>query len=204
MQSTRIYGVGRNSDRYISFEAEPDILLNDYDAYVKYVKAIEETMRADDRYHDYISHLHESGLNYCAILGNVTTGGKKVSLEIHHGPIFLASDYADIVLKYHLRKNDMDSITTFDIVDELLTCHEKNWVMLVALSKSAHTASHGTILLDIKASVGRLDKFIDKYHEGMEAEHWEMIEKYLREYEKISSTTDQGLFDTYKKLKSFK
>ena len=74
MQSTRNYGVGRNSDRYISFEAEPDILLNDYDAYVKYVKAIVETMRADDRYHDYISHLHESGLNYCAILGNVTSG----------------------------------------------------------------------------------------------------------------------------------
>lgn len=204
MQFTRIYGTGRNRDRYISFEAEPNVLLHDYDYYAKYVKDIVDTMRKDDRYHDYISYLHSSGLNYCAILGDVTKGGDKISLEIHHGPIFLASDYADIVLKYHLKKKDIDDITTFDIVDELLTCHEKNWIMLVALSKSAHTAAHGTILLDIKASVGRLDKFIDKYHTGMEREHWEMIEKYIREYEKISSTTDQGLFDTYEKLKSFK
>lgn len=204
MNSTRIYGTGRYSDQYISFEAEPDVLLNDYDEYMKYVKSIVDITRKDDRYHDYISNLHASGLNYCAILGDVKKGGDKVSLEIHHGPIFLVSDYADIILKYHLKKKDMGSITTFDIADELLTCHEKNWIMLVALSKTAHTAAHDTILLDIKASIGRLDKFIDKYHKGMEPEHWEMITKYVREYEKIKETTDQGLFDTYEKLLSFK
>ena len=205
MEYTRIYGTGKHSEEYISFEADPDILLHDYDQYEKYVKGIEAMVRGDDRYKHYIGKLRAAGFDRCAILGDVVKkGGDKVKLEMHHGPIFNLFDYADILLKYHLRKQDLDSITTFDIADELLTCHENDWIMLVGLNQTAHKGAHINIFIDIKSTVGRIDKFIEHYYLGMEEEHFDMIRRYIKEYNKVQGTIDKGLFETSEKLKNFK
>ena len=199
----RLYGKGRYEDKYIQFSADADVLLHDYDKYVKYVKACEHCVRKDDRYTDYVAKVRTAGYNQCAMLGNLTKKNKDIKLEMHHGPIFNLFDICDIVLRYHLLKDDIEDLTTYDIGDEVLEAHEKDWIQIVMLSKTAHKGAHSNILVDIKATVGRIDKFIDYYHEGMVQEHYEMIERYINEVKKAELGTDNGLFDTAEKLKSF-
>jgi hypothetical protein len=210
MKPTRIYGVGRFEDRYITFGADPDILLHDYDEYVKFVKGCELAVRKDDRYTHYIAKIHEAGFNHCAVTGHVNDDeNSKVKLEMHHGPIFNLFDICDIVLKAHLKRNDIVDLTTFDVADDVLTCHEKNMIQVAMINVVAHKAMHNkggkNIFLSIKATIGRIDKFIDRYSDGMEKEHWEMIERYIEACDNAEGETlDQGLFDTAEKLRSFK
>lgn len=204
MELTRIYGIGKHTDKYISFGADPEILLHDYDKYVKYVKGIEHAVRKDDRYTHYVGSVRSSGFDHCAVIGHATEGGDKVKLEMHHGVIFNLFDYCDIVLKASLKRQEIPEITTFDIADLVLTEHEKGNIGIVMLNETAHKAAHTNMFIDIRATTGRVDRFIERWSDGMEKDHWEMIERYLEEYEKARSTIDNGLFDTEEKLRSFK
>lgn len=203
-----VYGTGRYSDNHITFGADKKILLNNYDKYESYVKGCETTVRQDDRYKAYISKLKSAGLTKCAILGNIKEDSK-VKLEMHHGPIFNLFDICDIVLRAMLKRDEIELLTTYDIGDLVLTEHEKDNIMIVMLSKTAHKSGHNkngsrNIFVDIKATFGRIDRFIDRWADGMLDEHWYYIEHYLKECEKANGTVDNGLFDTAEKLKEFK
>ena len=204
MKPARVYGTGRYSDKYISFGADPKILLHDYDQYEKYVKACEHAVRKDDRYTHYVGKIRESGFDHCAILGDAVKGGDKVQLEMHHGPIFNLFDICDIVLKASLKRGEIPEITTFDIADLVLTEHEKDNIQICMLTKTAHKGGHKNVFVHIKGTVGRIDRFIDRWSDGMEDTHYQYIERYIRECEKAKGTIDGGLFDTADRLKSFK
>lgn len=199
-----VYGTGKHEDKYITFGADPDELLHDYDKYVKYVKGCEHTVRKDDRYTDYVAKVRASGFDHCAILGNVAKGNDNVHLEMHHGPIFNLFDICDIVLRASLKRGNIEELTTFDIGDLVLTEHERDNIQIVMLSKTAHKGGHFNIFIDIKATVGRIDRFIDRWSDGMVEEHYSYIERYVAECKKTNGTVDNGLFDTAEKLKVFK
>ena len=206
----RIYGTKRNSDEYISFEAEPDELKYDYDKYSKYVKKIEFAVREDDRYKDYIAKLKQGGLTKCAILGNLPVEDPKIKIEMHHGPIYSLFDYCDIVLKACIRRG-MQDITTMKIADYVLTEHENDHIMIVMLSNAVHMGgvhnrkAKKNVFIDIAATFGRIDKFLDAWGDGMEDEHYEYIQLYIKECRNAEGKTlDQGLFDVAEKLASFK
>lgn len=206
----RIYGLKTYSDEYVSFEAETDDLLHDYDRYEKYVKGCEAMVRDDDRYTAYIAKLKEGGLDKCAIMGNLPTdAGPKLKIEMHHGPIFNLFDICDIVLRASLKRGD--DVTTFSIADKVLTEHELDNIMIVMLSKPIHMGgthnkkSNRGIFVDIKATWGRLDRFIDRWHDGMVREHESYIKRYIKECRTAEGQSlDQGLFDVAEQLKSFK
>lgn len=204
----RLYGTGVYSKEYVSFEAEKDDLLGDYDRYQKYVKAIEKNVRNDDRYTDYIAKVKQGGLDHCAIMGNLPTDDPKLKIEMHHGPIFNLFDYCDIVLKACLRRGQTD-ITTFKIADIILTEHEADNIMIVMLSKTVHNSVHNRKLwngpfIDVKATWGKLERFIDHWSDGMEREHYRYIDIYLNECKNAKGQSlDQGLFDVADKLLSF-
>lgn len=206
----RVHGIGQYEDEYVSFEAERKELLDDYDRFEKYVKGCEEMVRDDDRYTAYIAKLKEGGLTHCAIMGNLPEDEPKLKVEMHHGPIFNLFDICSIVLKACLKRG-MSDITTFKIADIVLTEHEKDHIMIVMLSKPVHMGgahnrkSNRGIFVDIKATFGRLDKFIDEWHDGMDREHESMIKRYCQECRNAEGNSlDQGLFDTAEKLQSFK
>lgn len=206
----RIYGTGIHSDEYVSFEAEADDLLRDYDRYEKYVKGCEAMVRSDDRYTAYISKLKSGGMDKCAIMGSLPTDEPKLKIEMHHGPIFNLFDICDIVLRANLLRGNQ-AITTFDIADMVLTEHEKDNIMIVMLSKPVHMGgahnkrSNKGIFIDIKATFGRLDRFIDNWHDGMEREHRGYIRRYCEECRRAEyRSQDQGLFDVAEKMESFK
>ena len=206
----RIYGTKRNSDEYISFEAEIDDLRYDYDKYSKYVKRIEFAVREDDRYTAYIAKLKQGGLTKCAVLGNLPVEDPKIKIEMHHGPIYNLFDYCDIVLKACMRRG-MQDITTMKIADLVLTEHEKDHIMIVMLSKSVHMGgAHNkkakkNVFIDIAATFGRIDKFLEDWKDGMEEEHYEYIQMYIKECRNAAGKTlDQGLFDVADQLATFK
>ena len=206
----RIYGEGIHADEWVSFEAEPEDLLMDYDRYTKYVKGIEKNVRNDDRYTAYIAKVKQGGLDHCAVMGNLPTDDPKLKIEMHHGPIFNLFDICDIVLKASLNRGERD-ITTFTIADRVLTEHEQDHIMIVMLSKPVHMGgahnkkSSRGLFVDVRATWGELNRFIDRWSDGMEPEHWDYIRRYLDECKRSRGRTlDQGLFDVADQLKSFK
>ncbi|MCM1230269.1 MAG: hypothetical protein NC489_09050 [Ruminococcus flavefaciens] len=206
----RIYGKNRYAEEYISFEIEPEDLLNNYERYERYVKHIEAIVRGDDRYTSYIAKLKQGGLTKCAVMGNLPTDDPKIKVEMHHGPIFNLFDYCDIVLKASLQRGKKN-LTSFDIADLILTEHEKDNIMIVMLSKSVHMEgahnkkSNKGIFIGIEATFGRIDRFIDRWSDGMEKEHCQYIDRYIAECKKANGKTmDQGLFDVAEQLESFK
>lgn len=205
-----IRGLGEYKDEYITFEADPDELLEDYEKYAHYVKKCEEMVRDDDRYTAYIAKLKSGGLDKCAIMGNLPSDDPKLKIEMHHGPIFNLFDYCDIVLKALLVRGD-NQITTYKVADYVLSEHEADNVMIVMLCKPVHMGgvhnrkSNKGVFIDIKATWGRIDRFIDRWEDGMEREHYSYIERYIRECKNArGKSLDQGLFDVADKLKSFK
>lgn len=203
MENISIYATGRNEDKKISFYADPDELLKDYDKYEKFIKGCEHCVRKDDRYIDYIAKLKSKGLNRCAILGNIEEDSK-VKLEMHHGPIFNLFDICDIVTRAMLKRG-VTELTTYDVGDIVLTEHEKDNIMIVMLSKTPHRGGHFNVFINIKATFGRIDRFIDSYSDGMEDEHWQYVTRYMEQCKEADGKNyDAGLFDTNDRLKSFK
>lgn len=206
----RVYGTGDSADEYISFECEKEDILSDYDLYSHFIKKTEQVIRLDDRYTNYIAKLKKNGLDRCAIMGNMPDAGSKLKVEMHHGPIFNLFDLCDIVLKASLLRGETD-ITSFDISDRILREHEKDHIMIVMLSKPVHMGgahnkkSHKSIFIDISATFGKLDKFIDEWGDGMEEEHFTYIRKYCDACRAAQGhSLDQGLFDVAESLASYK
>ena len=205
----RIRGLGEYRGDYLTYGAEKRELLGDYDRYQKFVKGCESVVRNDDRYRDYIARLKEGGLDHCAIMGNLPGDDPQLKIDMHHGPIFNLFDICDIVLRARLLRGFSDR--TFTIADLVLAEHEANNIMIVMLSRQVHLGGvHNKkttrgVFLDIRATWGRLDRFIDRWHDGMVREHRQYIRRYCEECRRArGQTLDQGLFDAAEQLKSFK
>ena len=132
----------------------------------------------------------------------------KTKLEMHHGPVFTLFDVCEIVLK-HMFKIGIKDITTFKVADLVLTEHENDNIQIVMLSKGVHKGKHNylsrhDIFIQIKASVGRVDRFIHNYEGGMDRAHYEALSRYVDLCKKYPESIDNGLFDTSENLVSFK
>lgn len=188
----------------IEYPTNAKELLKDYDAYEKFIKGCEHCVRKDDRYTAFIGELRQNGFNRCAILGNIPTDDDKIKLEMHHGPIFNLFDICDIVTR-HLIRNGTDELTTYKVADLVLTEHENYNVQVVMLSKTPHKGNHkSNVFINIKSSIGRIDRFIDKYEDGMENSHRSYVRRYMQLCKKYENSIDNGLFDVADQLKSFK
>lgn len=202
MDNIQVRGTGRHSDEFLNYYASKEVTLNDYDEYEKFIKGCEHAVRKDDRYNAYLAKLKSNGLDFCAVLGNLKEDNK-VKLEMHHGPIFNLFDICDIVTRAMFARGEK-RITTFQVAKRVLEEHERDNIMIVMLSKSPHKGGHFNVFIHIKSTVGRIERFIDRYHDGMTNEHWGYITRYIEQCKKVEHTTDNGLFDTAKRLKVFK
>lgn len=198
------YFVTADDDSYIGLYVEPQVLLHDYDEYEKFIKGIELAVRKDDRYTEYVGKLHKAGLNRCAILGNLTVSDSSADIEMHHGPIFNLFDICDIVTRALFARKEPE-IDTFKVADIVLEEHRLDNIQVVMLSKTGHKSTHnGDSFIHIKATVGRIDRFIDRWHDGLQREHKQYISRYIKQCKNYDETIDNGLFDVAEKLSSFK
>lgn len=154
--------------------------------YVKFIKAVEKLIRTSDEYKAYISYIQgDLGMNHCAIMPNIDS--EKTSIEMHHGPILTLFDYCDIVTSALL--NRKIKVNTFMIADIVIKEHFENNVQVVMLSKTAHQLAHsGKLFIHPAQAWGDLNKFLEKYIDGVTQEQTEIINDYLTQAEQFNST----------------
>ena len=199
-----IYVYSSDKKERIGFFSVKSELLYDYDRYERFIKGCEHAVRKDDRYTAFIAELRGNGFNHCAVLGNIPTDDDKIKLEMHHGPIFTLFDICDIVTRAMFKRGE-ENITTYKIADIVLAEHENYNVQVVMLSKTPHVGNHkSNVFINIKSSIGRIDRFIDKYEDGLQRSHRQHIKRYLEQCKKYQGSLDNGLFDVAENLVSFK
>lgn len=197
----QIYLYSNDNIDFITFYTEPQTLKGDFDKLEKFIKAVEKLVRADVRYDRYIASLHQGDILHCAILGNIDKKAQdKITIEMHHGPIFTLFSIVEIVVRHNIR-NDI-KMTTFSVADEVLRCHEQNMVQVVGLAKTPHKSWHmRKIFVHMKAAFGRIDKFVEQYNDGLADYHRQEILQFLKLCKEQEVSNDNGFFDVGKRLK---
>lgn len=150
------------------------------DSYVNFIKGVERIVRQSDEYKKYIYYLKNVvGLDHCQVLPDITPDEKgKITIEMHHGPIFTLYDYAEIILEYYLIRGY--KISTFRIADTLIEEHKKNHIQVVMLLSTVHEEVHNrNIFINYQQAWGDLNAFLKKYGCAMSTPLKEKMNRYI-------------------------
>ena len=172
----------------------------DSKAYLAFIRGVEKLVRTSDEYDAYKDYLmNEIGLNFCAVLSNVTA--EKASIEMHHGPILTLFDYCEIVFNaLHLRG---EKITSFYLADIILRLHFDNKIQIVMLSNTVHSLAHGSIFIHPSQAWGDLNGFFEEWGDGLTDEQITTINEYIKLSKKYETTDNDILkFSGIKKWRS--
>ena len=175
-----------------------------YENYCTFVKACENNVRRSKFYKTYIKYLTDIvGMKCCQVLPNVEVEEgpkKKVTIEMHHGPILTLFDTCSIVLN-HLRKQGDPFITTFKVADIVLEEHRLNHVRVVLLSKTVHQAVHNDdIFLNYKMGFGDTQAFLEKYNDGIDKILRHKINEYIK-WSMENDSTDNNVLELSESMK---
>ncbi len=97
---------------------------------------------------------------------------------MHHGPILTLFDCVAIVLEYLLYKKE--KITTFSVANIIIEEHFNYNIQTVMLCKTVHEQVHeNNVFLNMKQGFGNLNRFLEKYKEGVQPEQIYKINKYI-------------------------
>ena len=129
----------------------------------KFITKIEQIVRSSDEYKDYIKYLKEHfDMSHCEVFPGVVNGnGKKYSIEIHHEP-FQLSWIVDTVLR---KRQDLgESLSPYDVADEVMRLHYDGVVGLIPLCVTAHELVHSDrIAIPLQYIYQRYDTFAKEY-----------------------------------------
>lgn len=178
-----------NSLYELPFYKDADYFFN-IDNYIFFIKAVERLVRSSTYYSRYIAHLKkDKGLDFCQVKGNIQEDeetGKKELIEMHHGPILTLFDCVAIVTDYLIYKKE--KITTFKVADIIIDEHFNYNIQTVMLCKTVHEQVHANnIFLNMKQGFGNINKFLEKYSEGIQPEQIYKINKYIELSQKYDS-----------------
>lgn len=173
-----------------------------YEKEVAFYKGVEKIVRQDQFYRStYPKYLKEViGLQECQVFGHIEDSDrKKVSMELHHGPLLTLFDVCEIVTNSY-RKN-YGPPSTLVIADLVLEEHRQNRVQLVKLSKSAHQAvTNGDVHLTYQQGFGDVNSFLEKYHDGLTKDLARKINRELA-WSAEHDTDDHEIFLLTDKMK---
>lgn len=149
-----------SSEYLIEFDKSEEFFSNP-ESKTKFLKDCERLVRINKRYSAYIKYLKtEVKLNHCQVLSKLTDD--KVTIEMHHGPIFTLYDICEIITEYLLEKHW--KVTTFRVAKRVLDEHWKNNIQVVMLSTTIHQeVTTREVWLNMKHAWGNLRKFLSKY-----------------------------------------
>lgn len=182
----------------LPFYLEQSVFYNS-EEYTKFIKTVEKMVRTSSYYTDYIAELKMTyGLNHCMILSNINDStsddNKKVSIEMHHGPLMTLYDVVSLITNDCLFNEQ--SISSFKICDLVLKEHFQHNIQVIMLCKTVHQAVHkGKIFINPKQCIGDIGTLLEKYSDGITQELSSGINKYLSLVDKYE-TSDNGLLIT--------
>jgi len=162
----------------------------------KAVKYMEKEIRSSYEYSNYIRYLKdELDLTKCPLLPGLDCSDGAASLEFHHYP-FTLYEITEIVAKKMLNSlGSDDSISCFDISEQVMKEHYLGNVGLIPMTKTLHDMAHNnTIVVPISKVNGNYKKFIEKYSSNIDDEKKERI----RLAEANSESDDSNLYNSLK------
>lgn len=192
------------NDDNISITSENDIFdiqfykdkeyFRNIENYVRFIKSCESMVRNSDDYNKYVATLKSMGLDRCQLLGNIRPDEDDMTkVEMHHGPLLTLFDYCAIVLDYLLNTNQ--KVNTFIVADIVINEHFEGNIQTVMLAVTPHQLiDSGKIFINFNQATGNLNRFLNKYKEGLNPEQINKINRYIDMSEKMD-TTDNGLLD---------
>lgn len=188
---------------YIPFDKSEEYF-DVYENYVKFIKACEALVRKHKFYKVYIKYLIDVvGMNTCQVLPGIEAvedGKKKVTIEMHHGPILTLFDICSIVLNAYLKRGSKN-ITTFMIADTVIEEHRLNHVRVVLLSKSVHQQVHlDNIQLNYQMGFGDTQAFLEKWNDGLDKSMKKNINEYI-EWSKNNDSYDNDVLALSERMK---
>lgn len=153
--------------------------------FVSFVKAVEKMVRTSNYYRKYISELKEEvGLTYCQVLSNIDD--ESANIEMHHGPILTLFDYVAIITDYMLYHRI--PVTSFSVATRVIQEHYDHNVQVVMLSKTVHELVHeDDIFINFKQAFGNLNRFLEKYRDGINKDQINKINRYIALCHKYNS-----------------
>ena len=187
--------VDSDDSDYILHYRKPDEYFDIYENMVAFIKGVEKIVRGDQFYRNtYPKYLQEViGLQECQVFGHIEdTDRKKISMEIHHGPLLTLYDVSEIVTNWY--RIHIGPPTTYTVADIVLEEHRNNRVQVVKLSKSAHDAvTNGDLHLNYNQGTGDVKGFLEKYHDGLTPELVQKINRELK-WSSEHDTDDHEIF----------
>jgi hypothetical protein len=149
-----------SSEYLLEFYKSPEFFSSP-ESKTKFLKDCERLVRTNKRYSAYINYLKTKvKLNHCQVLSKLTD--EKVSIEMHHGPIFTLYDICEIITDHYIEKGW--KISTFRIAKQVLDEHWKNNIQVVMLSTTVHQeVTNREIWLNMQQAWGNLNRFLKKY-----------------------------------------
>lgn len=175
-----------------------------YNTLMDFIRLIESMIKTNEMYSQYCNTLkYEKGLNRCSLYSNLDPSVTQI--DIYHGPIFSLRDIIDVCIKK--RFDDKKSVSSLEIVDDIIDLHSKGIVQIIILSKmiidSLNTYKNKNVdmpFLDINLAYGDVITFIRRYKKYFNITHLMKIQEYIKLY-KINRSLNQ--VDSLDFLKSF-
>jgi len=168
--------------------------LSDPDVFENFVKSVENLIRKDPRYSNYISELKSRGFNKDVLQSGIDNEKfPNTSIEMHHGPIFTLYDIVSIVTDHLLY--DGQKVSTFGIAKLILCEHELHRIQVVmGLTKTNHELCHdGKVFIHINQAIGDVTGFIKDFKHGLRREHLYTLQEYLNLCKKYDATDNDYL-----------
>lgn len=186
--------------KVIKIDELPDYDLQDWDLndpkeYIKYIKALEKTVRGSFEYRAMVSYLKQyANMTECAFYKNVSNADTSaIKIEIHHGPFSLC-DICEIV--YRKRLSFGEPLDEFMTAKEVMYLHYNMCIGLIPLSATVHElVGNRYLFISPRNYYGNYKYFAECYRQWILPEQFDTLER-------LESTPESEYEDIYKTLLS--
>lgn len=179
-------------------DMEYSVVLNTERDKEKFIKRIENVVRASMEYRDYIAYLKEYvNMNQCAFFNNIENAqSSRVRIEVHHEP-FTLFDIVKVVVNKFIE--EAIPLNDLYIADEVMELHYNNKVGLIPLSKSIHQIVHNSneIVIPLNLVYGDYKSFLEEYNDYLDEELLDKLERKINQTKTIKQEMLDKLSPSY-------
>lgn len=179
-------------------DMEYSVVLNTERDKEKFIKRIENVVRASMEYRDYIAYLKEYvNMNQCAFFNNIENAqGSRVRIEVHHEP-FTLFDIVKVVVNKFIE--EAIPLNDLYIADEVMELHYNNKVGLIPLSKSIHQIVHNSneLVIPLNLVYGDYKSFLEEYNDYLDEELLDKLERKINQTKTIKQEMLDKLSPSY-------
>jgi hypothetical protein len=163
--------IGKNQEFSLTMYLDPDV---DPKYFVRFIKKVEQLIRRNPDYQDYIENLREElGLDTCAYLGKVDVN--KAEIHLHH---CISNLFTVCITVCNRLVSQGKQVSSFILADEVTRLHMQNKIALVPLTATMHELAHaGKIKIPKSVIFGDYHLYFEEHKDYMEPDEIKLYEE---------------------------